>query len=154
MRFELTLDLRLAPAGRQETMTVGVGAGPDVLQVRALRQFRTPDHERDDTSAIEKHQPADRTRKDEIASVVVEVCVPSHLFREGHAAKQRCHHLRKYVYRGFAALTHPIREVGALWRLLAFEHRHVESVLPRKTDRGWRRFAVRPERRRHGRAGN
>src|SRR5688500_16877332 len=102
MRFELALDLRLAlaalqddevleeprfvvlerlhldrPAGaaarRQEAMTVGVRAGPDVLHRWSLRQLRAPNDERHDAPAVEQDEPPYRTGEHQVALVVLEI---------------------------------------------------------------------------------
>ena len=140
-----------APARRQESMSVGVGARTDVLHCRALGQLGPPDHERHDTAAIQEHDPPDRASERQIAFAVLEVGVPPHLLRECHVAKQPRHQIRQNVDRRLPALTDTVREVRALRRLLALECFHLDAVLLRESRRGRRRLTVGFERRRHRR---
>ena len=66
-------------------------------------------------------------------------------------AQHATHHVGQHIDRRLAALLHAIGEVLAFGRLRAFERRHLHAVLLREAGRGWRRLAVRLERRRHGR---
>src|SRR5690349_16794038 len=75
-------------ARREEAMTIGVRPRADVLDEWTLRALGPADDEGDDASAIQKDQPADRPREDEIALAVLEVRVPPHLLREREIAQQ------------------------------------------------------------------
>src|SRR5687768_13794111 len=70
-----------APAGRKETMPVGLGAGPDVLHVRprALRKLRSANDEWHHAAAVHQHQPPDRAREQKVPLSVFKEGVPSHL---------------------------------------------------------------------------
>ncbi len=111
------LDLDRAPraaARRQEAVTVGVRAGPDVLHVGTLRDLGAADDERHDATAVHQHEPADRTREHELALAVLEVGVPPHLLRKREVAQQAAHDVGEHVDRGLATLAHAVGEVGAL----------------------------------------
>src|SRR5437667_2853080 len=134
-----------ASACRQEAMTVRVRSRPDVLHQRTLRVFRSPDDERDDAATVEKNQPANRPREDEVALAVLEIRVPSHLLWKGEVAKQASHHVREDVHGRLAALAHPIGEIGPLRRVAAFERADVDAVFPGKAGCRRRRLTVRFE---------
>ena len=140
----LDLDRAPGPAARRlEAMTVSIGPGPDVLHRRPLRLIGPPDHERDDASAVEEHEPANRAREDQVAFAVLEIRVPAHLLREREVAQHAAHHVGEHVHRGLAALFHAIREVLAFRCLLPLERGHVHAVLLREACGGRRRLAVR-----------
>ena len=107
--------------------------------------------ERDDASAVHQHQPTYGSGEDEIALAVIEVGVPAHLLRKRQVPEQSTHDIGKYVHSRFAALVHPVRQVGSLWRVEALESRHLDAVFFCETQRRGRRLATWLERGRDGR---
>src|SRR5262245_61454836 len=93
-----------ASARREEAMAVGVRAGADVLDQWTLRHLGPADDEGDDAPAVQKDQPPDRSREDEVALPVLEVRVPSHLLGKCQVTKQPAHDVGKDVDSSLAAL--------------------------------------------------
>ena len=132
-------------------MAVGLGSGADVLHGRSLRRLRPAYDERDDASAVHQHQPTYGSGEDKIAFAVIEVGVPAHLLGKRQVPEKPTHDIGKHVHRRFAALIHPVRQVGSLRRVEAFESRHLDAVLLCETQGGGRRLTAWLERRRDGR---
>ncbi len=131
-----------AAARRQETMAVGLGAGPDVLHVRALRTLGSTDDEWHDAAAVHQHQPPDRPREDEVPFAVLEMGIPPHLLGKRQIAQQPAHDVRQHIDRGFATLPNPVGQIRALWRLVLLERGDVHAVFLRKPGRRRRGFSI------------
>ena len=131
-----------AAARRQKPMAVGLRTRTDVLNVRSLRDFRAANDERYDASAVHEHEPADRPRKHELAFAVFQVRIPAHLFWKCQVAQQRTHHVREHVHCRFAALSHSIREIGALGRFVTFERADLDTIFLGEAGRRGRRRSI------------
>src|SRR5262245_50708941 len=111
----LHLDRATGAAARgQEAVAIGVRSRADVLNEWALRTLGSADDERNDTAAVQEDEPSDRSREDEIALAVLEVCVPAHLLRKCKVAKQSAHDIGKDIDGRLASLANSIREIGQI----------------------------------------
>src|SRR5207247_10050936 len=97
-------------ARRQKPVTVGDGAGRDLLHLRGLRRGGAHDRERNDTAAVDEQHPANGTAEQQLASSVVDGRIPPHQLRKRESAKSPAEDVGKDIDRGPAALLFSERE--------------------------------------------
>ena len=139
------------PAGREEPVSVGQRPGANLLDLRPRRMRRPANHERDDTAAVEKQQPANRAPEHELGLALVERRVPSHLFGERQIAQHLTEDVGERVDRALAALAFEVGQVLAAGSCRATEIGDGHALLLRKSGGCRCGCAVRTERRRYRR---